>query len=168
MGRFIEPIRLLYQNSSRSPFGFWIAIRSMVNRIRYQFCNDDDYNNCRCSYQKAFGILVMTSKIDFLCDDLTIEFPFLDGNSRSFKARFRGLHSVESSIIGLNRINIKIKVGSHLLIGRNGAGKSTLLRTLAGVYVPTKGHIEINTKLQIFEVGVGVDQMRTDTKTSLF
>ena len=102
----------------------------------------------------------MTSKIDFLCDDLTIEFPFLDGHSRSFPARFRGEHSVESSIIGLDRINIKIKSGDRIgLIGRNGAGKSTLLRTLAGVYEPTKGHIEINTKTtNFFGVGVGVDQ----------
>ncbi|MEI6727877.1 MAG: ATP-binding cassette domain-containing protein, partial [Actinomycetes bacterium] len=42
------------------------------------------------------------------------------------------------------------------VVGRNGSGKSTLLKILAGIYVPTEGHVAVSGRLVPFiELGVG-------------
>ena len=42
------------------------------------------------------------------------------------------------------------------VVGRNGSGKSTLLKILAGIYVPTEGHVTVGGRLVPFiELGVG-------------
>lgn len=57
----------------------------------------------------------------------------------------------------LKDISFEVKKGEFFgIVGRNGSGKSTLLKILAGVYNPTKGHVQINGKLTPFiELGVG-------------
>ncbi len=57
----------------------------------------------------------------------------------------------------LEDISFEIKKGEFFgIVGRNGSGKSTLLKLLAGIYMPDKGHIQINGKLTPFiELGVG-------------
>lgn len=48
----------------------------------------------------------------------------------------------------LSGINFDLKPGSRLgLLGRNGSGKSTLLRTLAGVFPPSGGTLEIKGEI---------------------
>ncbi len=54
-------------------------------------------------------------------------------------------------------VSFEVKRGEFFgIIGRNGSGKSTLLKTLAGIYVPTSGGLEVRGKLTPFiELGVG-------------
>ncbi len=47
----------------------------------------------------------------------------------------------------LENINLEINEGEiNTIIGLNGSGKTTLLKTILGVYKPSSGSIEINTK----------------------
>lgn len=57
----------------------------------------------------------------------------------------------------LNGINFNVRRNEFIgIVGRNGSGKSTLLKTLAKIYFPEKGSIEINgTLIPFIELGVG-------------
>jgi ABC-2 type transport system ATP-binding protein len=57
----------------------------------------------------------------------------------------------------LNGISFTINEGDFFgIVGRNGSGKSTLLKTIAGIYAPTKGSVDVNGSLVPFiELGVG-------------
>jgi ABC-2 type transport system ATP-binding protein len=57
----------------------------------------------------------------------------------------------------LNDVSFEIKKGDFFgIVGRNGSGKSTLLKILAGIYIPNKGHVQVNGSLTPFiELGVG-------------
>ena len=75
------------------------------------------------------------------------------------QAIFNGLRGVrgftEQKV--LNGISFEIRKGEFVgIVGRNGSGKSTLLKTLAGIYYPESGAIEIDGNLVPFiELGVG-------------
>lgn len=57
----------------------------------------------------------------------------------------------------LNDISFKIHEGEFFgIVGRNGSGKSTLLKTIAGIYSPTEGSVEVSgTLVPFIELGVG-------------
>lgn len=57
----------------------------------------------------------------------------------------------------LDDISFEIEDGEFFgIVGRNGSGKSTLLKTLAGIYSPNKGLVQVNGSLVPFiELGVG-------------
>lgn len=57
----------------------------------------------------------------------------------------------------LKGLDFEIEKGDFFgIVGRNGSGKSTLLKTLAGIYSPDKGTIEVNgTLVPFIELGVG-------------
>jgi len=57
----------------------------------------------------------------------------------------------------LKDINLEVRKGEVLgIVGHNGAGKSTMLKHLAGIMVPTKGHVEVDGRLSaLIEVGAG-------------
>lgn len=87
---------------------------------------------------------------------LSVDFPIYHGNSRSLKrhvfARASGrLQKDDKSRIVVNAlrdISLDLRSGDRLgLIGGNGAGKTTLLRTLAGIYEPVHGRIEIEGRV---------------------
>ena len=43
----------------------------------------------------------------------------------------------------LQDVSFELKKGDRMgILGMNGAGKSTLLKVIAGVFKPTKGHVE--------------------------
>ena len=57
----------------------------------------------------------------------------------------------------LKDVSFEVKQGEFFgVVGRNGSGKSTLLKLMAGIYIPTKGEVEVRGSLTPFiELGVG-------------
>lgn len=57
----------------------------------------------------------------------------------------------------LKGIDFEVEEGDFFgIVGRNGSGKSTLLKTLAGIYTPDKGAVQIKgTLVPFIELGVG-------------
>ena len=57
----------------------------------------------------------------------------------------------------LKNISFEIEKGDFFgIVGRNGSGKSTLLKTIASIYNPTKGGVQVNDSLVPFiELDVG-------------
>ena len=63
------------------------------------------------------------------------------------KQVFRALDGIDLEFLPGDRIGI---------IGRNGAGKSSLLRTIAGIYRPSHGSVDVEGFLvPLFQVGLG-------------
>lgn len=89
--------------------------------------------------------------------------------SKTFKLPHEKTSSIKSALINfagarrfevqkaLKDVSFEVQKGEFFgIIGRNGSGKSTLLKTLAGIYVPSKGSVQVNGKLTPFiELGVG-------------
>jgi len=101
-----------------------------------------------------------------IVENLRIEYPVIDMN-RSFRkdvlnsfgqilARGDGQ---KPSVRAIQNLSFKLDDGDRLgLVGPNGAGKSTLLRTLAGVYLPSQGHVKVAGKIStLLTTGVGMD-----------
>lgn len=63
----------------------------------------------------------------------------------------------------LKGISFEIEKGEFFgIVGRNGSGKSTLLKTIAGIYQPNQGLVEVNGRLVPFiELGVGFNHELT-------
>jgi lipopolysaccharide transport system ATP-binding protein len=87
-----------------------------------------------------------------LAEAVTIEFPLYHLGARSLKKRILAssplrLRQDEAHRIvvsALRDLDFRIRPGERVaLIGHNGAGKTTLLRTLAGVYEPVGGRLEV-------------------------
>lgn len=70
--------------------------------------------------------------------------------------RLKGIKGYKEQKV-LNGISFDIHKNEFVgIVGRNGSGKSTLLKTLAKIYFPEKGDVEINGNLIPFiELGVG-------------
>ncbi len=78
------------------------------------------------------------------------------GLKQAFFNRLRGIKGFKEYHV-LNGISFTVKPGEFVgIVGRNGSGKSTLLKTIAQIYYPEKGSVEINGNLVPFiELGVG-------------
>ncbi len=99
----------------------------------------------------------------------TIEYPIFNGASMQLRNRIvevstggiisRGTKDV-LTIRALDDISFTIEDGEYVgLVGHNGAGKSTLLRTLAGVYTPAKGNVDVSGSIStIFQLGAGMNR----------
>jgi ABC-type polysaccharide/polyol phosphate transport system ATPase subunit len=72
------------------------------------------------------------------------------------------LHST-AMVSALRNISLEVRPGEALgLIGLNGAGKTTLLKTVAGIYRPTRGKIEIDGRVRgFFNLSAGLDNTLT-------
>lgn len=83
--------------------------------------------------------------------DVTITFATARGGTVRSSDGYRGFDA-------LSGISLDIKAGDRVgLIGKNGAGKSTLLRTMAGIYPPRKGSVEVEGQISsMFNMGLGM------------
>lgn len=88
--------------------------------------------------------------------DVSVFFPLYHSNSRSLKktvlnaATGRLAQDRRQRVVvqALRDVSFSVRSGDRLgLIGGNGAGKTTLLRTLAGIYEPVAGRLEITGSL---------------------
>ena len=67
------------------------------------------------------------------------------------------LNSYLEELKVLNRVSFTVKKGEMLgIVGSNGSGKTTLLRTIAGIYLPDSGSVNIHGKLApLLQLGTG-------------
>ena len=94
--------------------------------------------------------------------------------SKAFTIRHNKVDSLKSKVIGffynryreqketlwaLKDVSLNISPGETFgLVGRNGSGKSTLLKVIAGIYLPTRGEVQLPDGARIgtmIELGVG-------------
>ena len=70
--------------------------------------------------------------------------------------RMKGIKGYSEQKV-LKDISFDVEKGDFFgIVGRNGSGKSTLLKIISQIYVPEKGHVDVNGKLVSFiELGVG-------------
>lgn len=100
------------------------------------------------------------------CYSIVVEHVYLTYrllNSVSIKQRLlytRGKQRPRiESFLALKDVSFSVKRGDTLgIIGSNGAGKSTLLKTLAGVFQPDSGKIEIfSDSISLLTLGAGFE-----------
>jgi lipopolysaccharide transport system ATP-binding protein len=102
-----------------------------------------------------------------LAERLSIAFPLYHVGARSLKKRLlantplrlRTDASNRVVVAALNELDFEIKSGDRVaLVGQNGAGKTTLLRTLAGVYEPVAGRLEVVGRIgSLIDPSAGMD-----------
>ncbi len=100
--------------------------------------------------------------------NLTVEFKIYGSSSRSLKRQIltqatgglikQGDNNV-ITVKAIDDISLEISDGDRVgLLGHNGAGKTTLLRTIAGIYKPTGGVIEIEGSVgALLDPAAGLD-----------
>jgi lipopolysaccharide transport system ATP-binding protein len=100
-------------------------------------------------------------------DQASVEIPIYSNHNRSIKnSLLKNLKKdkvLPHSVKALNNITLDLKHGDRLgVMGPNGAGKSTLLRTLAGVYHPTSGSIDVSGSIaSLIDISLGMDSEAT-------
>jgi len=100
-------------------------------------------------------------------DQASVEIPIYSNHNRSIKNSFLKKLTKDKvlphSVKALNNISLQLKDGDRLgVMGPNGAGKSTLLRTLAGVYHPTSGSIDVSGSIaSLIDISLGMDSEAT-------
>jgi lipopolysaccharide transport system ATP-binding protein len=95
--------------------------------------------------------------------EASVEIPVYSNHSRSIKnsllKKLTKGNVLPNTIKALSNVTLNLKNGDRLgIMGPNGAGKSTLLRTLAGVYLPTSGTIEVRGRVaSLIDISLGMD-----------
>jgi lipopolysaccharide transport system ATP-binding protein len=99
--------------------------------------------------------------------NVDLEFPVYDVSSLSLRKQIitlatGGLVSSQKGVTkvsALKQVSFEAKDGDSIgIVGHNGAGKTTLLRSMAGIYPPTAGEIQVVGRIgSVFELGAGLD-----------
>lgn len=99
--------------------------------------------------------------------EVSVDIPVYSNHGRSIKNTFLKKMTNEAPQINvvraLNHISLDLKDGDRLgIMGPNGSGKSTLLRTIAGIYQPSSGKIEVNGSIaSLIDISLGMDSEAT-------
>ena len=105
-------------------------------------------------------------------ENLSVEFVIYGVRSRSIKnhilSQATGGRFVASSqdimtVRAIEAFNLDVKNGDRIgLVGHNGSGKTTLLRTIAGIYKPNRGHIDIEGRVTaLIDLSAGMEPEAT-------
>ncbi|WP_419899857.1 ABC transporter ATP-binding protein [Roseomonas sp. USHLN139] len=102
---------------------------------------------------------------------LRIEFPLYHLAARSLKKRLLAKAAIRLKtdeanrvvVSALSQLTFDINRGERVaLVGTNGAGKTTLLRTLAGIYEPVAGQLEVQGEVgSLIDPAAGIDSDST-------
>lgn len=84
----------------------------------------------------------MKKEYAIIVDNLSVNYRSM--KSFRIKANILKIWKKKDVFTALKNINFKIEKGSVIgIIGRNGSGKSTLLKTIAGIFSPDTGTVDI-------------------------
>ena len=103
---------------------------------------------------------------------IRIEYPILQSTNRSLKRRFvsaatggRIARDARDHVVvtALDEVSFTIGAGERVaLVGHNGSGKTTLLRSIAGVYEPVSGSLQVTGTIStLFDISIGFDPEAT-------
>jgi len=100
-------------------------------------------------------------------NQVSVQMPVYSNHSRSMKSSFIKRLTKDkaqiNSVTALNNLDLRLEDGDRLgVMGPNGSGKSTLLRTIAGIYEPTLGSIEVKGSIaSLIDISLGMDMEAT-------
>ena len=106
-------------------------------------------------------------------EKVTIDYPLFGSKGRSLKnvllnaatgGRLVNYEETNSKYVrALDNFSIVVNDGDRIgITGHNGAGKSTLLRTLAGIYKPTKGTVDVDGNVGVLlDLSAGIEPEST-------
>ena len=104
----------------------------------------------------------MSKKIAISVNNLHISYKGLQKFSVK-KAFFKLKHYKQDTFEAVKGITFEVEQGKILgIIGKNGSGKSTLLRSIAGIFSPDKGTIDLHdNSISLLSIGVGFQRRLT-------
>ena len=79
------------------------------------------------------------------------------------KNLFRGKKSDKDKIEAVKGVSFSVEKGKILgIVGKNGSGKSTLLKSIAGIFVPDSGTVDLKGhSISLMSIGVGFNNELT-------
>lgn len=72
----------------------------------------------------------------------------------------RKKNTSEKEFVAVKDVSFSVEEGQIIgIVGKNGSGKSTMLRSIAGIFSPNKGTIDINNhSISLLSIGVGFEK----------
>lgn len=97
----------------------------------------------------------MEKEYAIVVDNLSVNYRSM--KSFKIKANIFKIWKKKDVFTALKNINFKIEKGNVIgIIGRNGSGKSTLLKTIAGIFSPDTGYVDIkDNTVALLSIGLG-------------
>lgn len=100
-----------------------------------------------------------------MCSNIAIAFSEVSKSYKLYQSKFQqmldllGISRAKNTTTfdALKDINFEVKKGQRLgIVGRNGAGKTTLLKLITQNFLPTKGNVYVNGRIQaLMMTGLG-------------